>query len=148
MMELIPAKPEHAEAIVKNLREHDKFEFNVANVNPVKDILKTLKKSPEAWTAVIDNEVCCMWGIKEESVITGAHMWLITTNLVEQYPYKFLVESKRVTRRAVRTYFMLYGYVDAEYTMSNKWMEWLGFVPNSLVDIGQMKLIRYEMRAG
>lgn len=147
MIELVPATPRHAEEIVKNLREHDKFEFDIARVDPVADMKKTLQKSKYSWAAIVDGEVGCMWGIKEETIATGAHIWLVTTSLIEKHPRRFLVESRKVVRAAVQSYYILYGYVDATYTISTKWMEWLGFVPVALVDIGQMKLIRYEMRA-
>lgn len=147
MIYIVPAKSEHIEGLIANMREHDRFEYEVAGQPPSMAIRTTLEKSIDAWTGFVDQDVACMWGINEESLMTGAHIWLVTTPLVEKRPYKFLIESRRVVKKAINLYQYLYGYVDTQYEMSARWMEWLGFEPVSLHDLGKMRVYRYEMRA-
>lgn len=147
MITLVPANAIHAPSIIATMRQHDKFEFDIAGGDPIEAILETLRKSAAAWSALVDQEVACMWGVKEESVITGAHLWLITTPLIEKHKHRFLVESQKVVRSCLISYKFLYGYVDAHYERSINWMKWLGFEIVSEADIGKMKLLRFEKRA-
>lgn len=144
---ICPALPKHAEQIVAAMREHEKMEFAVIQEDPIKLIKDSLERSDVAWSAFVDGQIVCMWGIKRESLITGGHIWLVTTPLVEKHARRFLRENRRVVREAVKTYYLLYGYVDAAYLKSCKWMEWLGFKPTTEANIGSLHLIRYEMRA-
>lgn len=147
MIFLVPASIEHACVLVPEMRIHDKFEFENAGVDPTEAVMESVRQSAAAWSALVDGKVACMWGVKEESLVTGGRLWLITTPIVEKHPYRFLVESKRIVDDLIVTYQFLYNYVDAQYETSVRWMQWLGFEVASLSDVGKMRLYRFEKRA-
>lgn len=148
MIYLVPATPEHVPELVASMRLHDKFEFEIAGGDPVKAIQITLDKSAAAWSALADRQIACMWGVKEVSLVTGAHLWLITTPLIEKHKHRFLAESKRVVDQCLVSYQFLYGYVDVQFELSIKWMKWLGFEMTSQHDLGKLTLLRFEQHYG
>lgn len=144
MIQLVPLEQYMIDEICHNLREHDKKEFALFEFQTIQE---SIDNSAEKWCALVDNKPACMWGIRQESLLTGASIWLISTPLIEQHPYRFLVESRRAIKSAVDTYFMLYGYVDADYAKSSRWLEWLGFDAVAVMKFDEITLLRYELRA-
>ena len=144
MIEIVRAEPEHGKAIANALREHERFEFNLLDLDPGKELENQIKGS-EAYVALVDGQPACLWGFRDH-VLSGTHLWMVTTGLVEKYPKKFLRESRKVIRRALKSHPMIYGYVDAKFGVSCTWMEWLGFEPVNQVQFKDLVLIRYEVR--
>lgn len=148
MIEIVQASAEHVPGMIAGMRDHDKGEFRVLGTDPAILIVDTLRRSARAWTALLDGSPACMWGVREESILGGAHIWLITTEAVDQFPLDFLRISMKSVREAAQEFKFLYGYVEHEYSVSHRWMKWLGFRPVSFADLGPIKLHRYELSYG
>lgn len=146
MVEIVVTKADcwHAEALVKFLRPHEKFEFSLIDENAVDALEKQIEKS-DAYVALIDGQPACLWGLKDHGM-AGTHLWMVTSELVDKYPKKFLKESRKVVQRALKSHPMIYGYVDAKFEISCTWMEWLGFEPVGKTEFQDITLIRYEVR--
>lgn len=148
MIEIVEANASHVGDIILGMREHDLGEFNVVGTDPRKMILESLEKSARSWTALLDGTAVCMWGVREESVLGGGHIWLITTKAVDEFPLDFLRLSFKSVRETLSEFKFLYGYVEDNYALSHRWMKWLGFRPVSFSDLGPIKLHRYELSHG
>lgn len=148
MIEIVPAVVQHIPDILAGMREHDKGEFVIAGTDPEAMIIQSLAKSARSWTALLDGKAVCMWGVREESMLGGAHIWLITTEAVDKFPLDFLRLSLKSVREALAEFKFLYGYVEHDYSLSHRWMKWLGFRPVGFADLGPIKLHRYELSHG
>lgn len=148
MIEIIEAKREHIPELVRALRDHERLEFNTFATDPQTMLTKTLQKSVRAWTALLNEKPVCMWGVTEESILGGGHLWLVTTDAVDEFPLDFLRISFKTVRELKNEFKFLYGYVEDSYNISHRWMKWLGFKPVSFSDLGMIKLHRYELSHG
>lgn len=143
---MVEATVEHLQALTP--REHEVRMAERLGVNLIDFVGKAVEDG-SAWTAMADDKPIAICGIIQNGLFAPSFLWLVTTPLVDERPVQFLRESKWLIRQVRDTYAPLYGYVDAEYTLSQKWMEWLGFERDpELVDFEGMKLVRYQMRAG
>lgn len=147
MIEMVPSTLAHGVEIAMQLRDHDREEFYKFGLDPVLEIPKNIQTSVVAQTALVDGEVAMVWGLKQNSLLSGVNVWLITTRTIEKKSYQFLAKSRRAVMEALAEHSYLYCYVDAAYETSVRWLEWMGFEPSQIVDLADMKLIRYEMRA-
>lgn len=148
MIEIVEATEGHIEDIVEGMRAHDRGEFSVLGTDPRPMIARSLKKSAKSWVALLDDKAVCMWGVNEESLLGGGHLWLITTEAVDKFPLDFLRISFKTVKEVAHEFKFLYGYVENDYSLSHRWMKWLGFEPVSFTDLGKIKLHRYELRHG
>lgn len=148
MIEIVTASADHIEGMIETMRAHDQFEFDTLGTDPGHMIARTLEKSARSWTALLDGKPVCMWGVNEESLMGGGHLWLITTRAVDEYPLDFLRISFKTVREIAAEFKFLYSYVESDYSLSHRWMKWLGFRPVSFSDLGSIKLHRYELSHG
>lgn len=146
-VEFVDARPEHVPPLVGNMRAHDREEFEVAGAEPVGSIISTMARSAMAKVALVDGEAACLWGVKEDSVVGGGHIWLVTTPLVERHPRTFVRRSREAVDCAMNEHPLLWGLVDSRYAVSRRWMEWMGFEAVSEVVFRDIPLVRYERRA-
>lgn len=146
-IEVVDALPQHIPPLVARMRAHDREEFEMAGTPPVGSICATVARSQVAKVALVDGEEACVWGVKEDSLVSGGHLWLVTTPLIEEHPVRFLRCSRDIVDCAMNDHPLLWGLVDAKYRVSRRWMEWLGFEAVSTVAFREMTLIRYERRA-
>lgn len=101
-----------------------------------------LGSSCEAWSAIVEDRVAVMWGFQQQTLLGGAHVWLIPTEIVTKRPREFLIESRNHIRGALERYPYIYGFTNPKFEKACRWMEWLGF---KLTE--RETLNRYEMRA-
>jgi len=96
--------------------------------DPNLTVALSIGSSGKAYTALLDGEIICIFGVATTSVIgrVGAP-WLIGSDLVAKVPRRFLVESKERVQKMKDGYSLLKNYVDVENSVSIKWLKWLGF---------------------
>lgn len=102
-------------------------------------------KNDLSWSAIVDGEVACIWGVQITGM-TGARIWLVTSEIVEKKYILFLRESRKFVDAALRAYHNLHCYVDSRFDKSIQWLEWLGFEIADKMDFANMTLYRYELR--
>jgi hypothetical protein len=87
-----------------------------------------LRHSAEAWVGKIDDEVACLWGVDQASLISSSAMiWLITTKVLEEHPFVFVRHSQIKLAELRKRYHYIHGVVQVENERSTRWLRWLGF---------------------
>jgi hypothetical protein len=144
MISIVRADPIHVYWI--NLRTRDSESFIAFGQPPLPKIIEYIKTTL-AWTALVDGEVACIWGVQEETPVTGAKVWLVASEIIEKRATRFLIEARKFIKEALKSYKFLYCYVDASFEKSARWLEWMGFEIVSRTKIDNILVYRYELRA-
>jgi hypothetical protein len=125
--EVIDAKPEHVDAIARNVRQADIDEVWSAGAITITDGLKlSLENAAVARTWLIDGVPAALGGITKISDGYGI-IWLITTDLVERHQRRFLVEARHELARVKDYYRVLFNWVDVRNARAIKWLQRMGF---------------------
>ena len=86
-----------------------------------------IRLSEEVWFGLHDDRVAAVWGLVPPSLVSNrAHLWLLTTDLVEQHKFLFIRHSQRVIEDALEKYPMIVGDVAVGNNAARKWLRWLG----------------------
>jgi hypothetical protein len=130
--EVIDAKPEHIDAIARNVRQADIDEiWATAAILPRDALLISLARAVHSATWMIDGEPAAMGGVNP-----GGLIWLITTDLVNKNRRAFLQESRRQFD-AVKPFFdAFYNFVDVRNRRAIRWLRSLGFHMGAPVPYG------------
>jgi|HubBroStandDraft_4_1064222.scaffolds.fasta_scaffold367026_2 hypothetical protein len=126
--ELVSARIEHAVKMAPNMRAAEVKELaDGEGLTPEAALLRELARSSSAWAWVIDGEVACMFGVVEYGMldITG-YPWFLTTPLVDQHAKQFARACKTLLPELLARHPRLVGMVEARYTLSVRWLQWLG----------------------
>lgn len=139
--------PADAPEILKDLRKYEKRSVELLNMNPVFQLNKEIAESQYCFTGTVGGKMAVIWGIKQPSLISDtAHLWAITTTLVDKYPFVFLRHSREFISQMESQYRILNGYVIDDYERSKKWLRWLGFAIEPPQRFEKMKLCRFEKK--
>lgn len=126
MIQVLPTERVHVQEIAQRMR----VEEGVERVGLDKDriVADAVIKADYAFTAFVDNEIACMWGIHRPTMLSDtAYMWLVTTPLVEQHAFMFARRSQIYLRGLKEHFSLIQGHVDARFKRSIRWLGWLGF---------------------
>jgi hypothetical protein len=125
---LIPATRTHALMMAPNVRAAEVREIMASDgLPPVRMLLRELDSSSVAWSWVIDGEVACMFGVINPDLFgEAAYPWFLTTPLVEKHSRQFARACKSLLPELLEHHPKLTGMVDARYTLSLRWLQWLG----------------------
>jgi hypothetical protein len=99
-----------------------------ANVPGAEEKLKEcLYRSRERYIAWVDDEVGCMWGLAPQTILSDqAYMWLITTDIAAEHKFLLVRYSQMFVERALLSYKIITGHVEAGNTSAKRWLRWLG----------------------
>ncbi|CAM6031508.1 unnamed protein product, partial [Sphagnum compactum] len=87
-----------------------------------------MKISAECWTAFLDGEAACMYGVYQPSLIEQRALpWMMATDTVIKARVAFYRMAKKFIVDASSRYGMLEGAVGIDFEKSQKWLQWLGF---------------------
>ena len=139
---IVPATMEHAASIGARMRQVDVDEcWATAQLPPADTVRLSLENSIMAWTWLEDGEPVCIWGYACQSLV-GDHgiPWLLTTDLVERHPIKFLRNSRIVLDIFHSRFRHLENYVDARHVACLRWLRWLGFTIHPAAPFGPLGL--------
>jgi hypothetical protein len=129
-VEIVAPQIGDVDYIADNMRDADRIEVRaIANLSP-KQALERSLYSEVAYTVVVNDEPCCMFGFARASALSDVGVpWLLGTELVNSIPVKFLRESKRIVDDFMRSgkYAKLENWIDSENEVSLRWLKWLGF---------------------
>ncbi len=127
---LTPATKEHALELAPRMRLEDKWGAEaLANYTPMMAVLTSLKQSPNPQTILAGEEVIFMIGVAEYPEIpAGSGMvWGMGRYDIPSHARPFLRITKSYIKEIGQHYDLLFALVDARYTASIRWIEWLGF---------------------
>lgn len=131
-VDIVPATAEHAAIIGANPREADAAEVRASCGLSVDWALRYgLRKATKAWTAVMDGEPVCMFGVNLTSAVTGTGaVWCLGSKAMDRKDVRreFVRHSPHVLA-AVQERFpgALFNWVDVRNNAAIRWLEWMGF---------------------
>lgn len=105
---------------------------------------RTLVTSHEVWAGFIGGELACVYGIEMPSVCLPAHLWVVTTEVVERHWVTFLRQSRLMIDRSATRFGPLETWCRSGYQKSDRWLRWLGFRKIDEIDVRGLKMLRYK----
>ncbi len=131
-VDIVPATEEHAAIIAANPREADATEVRASCGMSIDWALRYgLRRSSKAWTAVMDGEPVCMFGITLTSAITGSGtVWCLGSKAMDRKDVRreFIRHSPHVLEEVQRRYpGTLFNCVDVRNNAAIRWLRWMGF---------------------
>jgi hypothetical protein len=123
---MVTAGPEHILHIATHMRQADRLEvYALSGLGPQEALTVSLETSPLAWTALLDQEPVCMFGVSPRGP-TGAP-WLLGTDRMDAFPASVGRFSKWGLRRMLEAHPVLENWSDARHESAHQWLRWLGF---------------------
>lgn len=135
--------------LAENLRKEDAHEVNCLGEKPYKAIWRSYRKSFIRKTAFIDGKIAAMWGMTGTLISNVGHPWLLTADIVEEYPLSFVKVYKKEVTKMLKIVPLLENIVDASYDKSVKMLKLAGFSIGEPIPVGKNGALfrRFEIRA-
>lgn len=148
----VPATLEHADYVGHHLRQAEIDELAaLAGTEPVASTRHCVRRSERAWAWLVDGEPGALFGVSSRNLLGDkGEPWLLTTELVDRHPVRFLRSCAIGIRQMQGSYRLLENWVDARHTVCVRWLTWLGFTVHPAIPHGLLGLPfhRFEFRAG
>lgn len=150
-IKIVRANAEHALDLARNMRAEDRAEVLASGgYTPYAALEESMVMSgPEAWAAIKNDRVMAMFGLVPMCLATKAACpWLLTSDLVDEYPKEFYRTAKLILHGLFLTrYSHLTNMVDARYKKACRWLERMGFRLVSVAYIGpdRTPFFKYEI---
>ena len=127
MLELLPARTEHAYQLAPIMKQSDREEVKAASgLEPLEVLLKSLELSEKAYAIRTGDEVIALGGLVSLSRQVGIP-WALTSDKVTLYPKQFCSLSKKLIKEFHENYPVLTNFCDARNTTTVRWLKWCGF---------------------
>jgi hypothetical protein len=128
-VQIVPATREHAINLAPRMRQEDIAEVWVgSHQEPLEHLTDSIERSVIARSALVGDQVACIWGVVAISLLTGTGQpWLLTSDLVERHPRHFMREVRRQLPEMLRMFPTLLNVTDARYTRAIRWLDRIGF---------------------
>lgn len=123
-----PARPSDIDIIAANMRPEDVREIWASNrVKPKRALEIGLMVSDYVMTMESNGQPFAMWGVvKNQQMPYAACIWLLGTPEIEKVWLYFGRTSKKVIRKLLEEYEILYNHVDVRNQKSITWLKWCG----------------------
>lgn len=88
-----------------------------------------------------------MFGVVPVSAITGDGLvWLIGTDDIEAHTRAFLMASRAEVALLLEAYSRLFNLIDADNTVSIRWLKWLGFSFFPAIPLNGWPFLPFEVK--
>lgn len=113
----------------RHMREDDKREVAASGGRSPQDALRfSVAASREAFTAFVDDEPVCIFGVSGGSLIgRSVSPWMLGSKKLEEYPITLARQSVDVVTTWQQEYKRMENFVDTRNWLSISWLNWLGF---------------------
>lgn len=144
---IVPTTVEHIRLLCANLREDDRREAEKLGVTPFKGIWRSYKNAKACRSGFIGDKIVAIWGITGSVLGFTGNPWIMTSKMVDEYPFVFASIYRREVKEMLKSYSLLESWVDASYTKSIKMMNIIGFKQKEIAPIGKngALFVRLEM---
>ncbi|MHB0785575.1 phage protein Gp13 family protein [Bradyrhizobium sp. 5.13L] len=131
------------------MRKADRDEIAAASgKSPAEALAFSLRKSSQAWTAIIDGRPEVMFGVADLNILAGVGApWLLGTDAIDRHFRQFLRRSVSWRDQLLRRYPVLRNFVDDRNVVSIRWLRWLGFRFTDPVTFRGYAFRAFELRA-
>ncbi len=110
------------------LREAELRECIAAGMTGEEAISSSIAYSTECYQIIIEEEVVCSWGWFPTSHLSGVcHIWMLTGEAANKHKVFVARESARILNIMLECFPSVLVLVDSRYSLSIKWLRWLGF---------------------
>lgn len=126
--QIVPATKTHALRMSHRVRTAEVREIADSHgLTPVRLLIREIEASQSAWSWIVNDEVACMFGVVVPSFLSDeAYPWFVSTELVDRNARQFARTCKELLPELLSRHPRLTGMVDARYSLSVRWLEWLG----------------------
>ena len=119
--------------LAADMRDGDVEEVRKLGVRPRTAIMQGYLHG-ECYTGLYGTEVLCMYGVVPQK--HAGCIWMLSSNKL----YDHLMGVNRITRKELKRfkgmYTCLYNIVDAENSITIRWLEWMGFTMGKSINHG------------
>lgn len=122
-----PTVVEDIRLLVADIREEDLREIQKWGTTPFKGIWRAYRGSKWCNSCFIGDKIMAIGGLNGSVLGFTGNPWLITSNVVDQYPLVFATIYRREVKKMLKSYSLLETWCDAAYTRSLKMMRIIGF---------------------
>lgn len=129
VVQVVPAKREHALEILPHIRQADADEFEAGwSMTPAAVLDYGLKHSTCCWAGLANGEVVAIFGVTPACILTGfGTPWLVASDRLEKYSRTFIRHSKPLLASMLEAFPRLENYVDARNVAAKQWLHWMSF---------------------
>lgn len=127
-IKIVPATRDICEYVGTHIREEEGMEIAASSFDtPVQAIIRGYLDSTVCKAALTPDGVpFVIWGLKPENWF-WTRVWLLGTDDVIKYGVPFLRRTKQALPEILDMYPHIRNWCDARYTVSLRWLKWLGF---------------------
>lgn len=128
VLALRPATLADARYVGARLRMEDAAEVLLFGMRAEDAVVQSLRGSLLCECLTVEGEPAAIVGIALEGLVGGVGCpWMLTTPAVERYPRAFARLTRSFVTRSLLMTERLENVIDARYTRSIRWLQWLGF---------------------
>ena len=144
---IIPTIYDHIGQLVESLREDDVRECESFSVTPFKGIWRSYRNSEFARTGFINGKIASIWGIKKSVLKFIGNPWLMTSDIVDDYPFIFARVYRQELKKMLERYEVLETWCDKDYAKSMRLLKIVGFKEDGFFpcDKNGRSLVRFKM---
>jgi hypothetical protein len=117
--------------------------------NALETMLKFINGSACTFVGYSDDLVACVYGLITPTLLSDrAHMWLLTTDVVNDHKFVFIRHSQVVIEAVLERYSQIVGETSVKDEKALRWMKWLGaeFTYPSGVELVPFRITRETFR--
>lgn len=127
-VEVREVSPGDVEALVAGMREADRIEVEACGHRPAEALADAIARSMPCWTATINGQVACIFGVAPLSLLGGLGApWMLGTVLLDRHPRALMTHCRPYLNRMREVFPRLVNFVDARNERSIRWLKALGF---------------------
>lgn len=124
-----PAKEGDAERLAANLRPADKLEIEASSGSDhLAAIKNAIALSDQVWTAEVDGEIACMFGVGPLSFLSDSGIpWALGTPVIDANARAYVRLSRMYIQQMLERYPHLFNAVDSRNKRAVRWLKSAGF---------------------
>lgn len=116
-----------AEILAANLRDADMAELQAAGFDEaLYPIRQSVMRSTMCWTALVDGELACIFGVTWSGPDTGSP-WMLGTPVVDRHSRVLVRRTPHYIAFMLQAFSNLRNFVHAENIASVRWLRRMGF---------------------
>ncbi len=126
---IVPAHSDHLFWLANNMAQADRDEVEAGSgKGPFRALRDSMERSVVAWTALVNDEPVCMFGVTPMDILAGVGSpWLLGTDKVRESPVTMIKLNREYIPKMLELFPRLVNFVDLRHVVSIRWLRRLGF---------------------
>jgi hypothetical protein len=122
-----------------NMVKPDRIEVMLSHGHTPRGAIESgLKLSKFVTVGCADEDVCCIFGVSEKSLLTREGIpWMLTTGKIQHHKKDLMIHSVKVVEEMRKHFDHLENHVYVKNRRSIKWLQYLGFKFDEPVPFGK-----------